>query len=493
MKNIRKALLAVILTIPLCLQAQVSCTHVVTYDFESGEVYDLKPVKYHDFVVIKIININTFRYGVGIEGRRVDYTTPMPTELQAVFRVQNDYNSGSEEAVSEGLELAQNAETSMQGEAAKIKEEVKVAEDAAVAAALLAGVAPAAIDPKLTALNEKTQDLERVCKLFLAQSQKIARIRYNRMELISISKQNWKKHSELKTELYKINVGNREQMRTDFENYYELYAKAEVAYEEAQRAATAAGKPEDAKLIREASEKLEESYTLLHAEHYLQLIDDVRTLYDALGNKNNFIVHSAPVQMIADVAEFEINISPVPTNALLPIEQSKTALFEIATRGGVKIDFSVGPAAVFKTNSNNVDNIIDISADPDNDANEIINSFANDDLLRPATAAYMHVMTRANEICSYGLLFGLGTDFQSVDDIDLSLYTGLTLGLGKTQRVYLSGGVSFYRTDVLDPNYDIGQSFPIGQLTHADITRPNMQSGAFISISYALANRVQIQ
>src|SRR5690606_15372502 len=47
-------------------------------------------VPYGEFTNFKIKDINLFLYSVVIEGKRIELETPVPTELQTLFRLSND-------------------------------------------------------------------------------------------------------------------------------------------------------------------------------------------------------------------------------------------------------------------------------------------------------------------------------------------------------------------------------------------------------------------
>ena len=86
-----KYLSGFLLLIPVCSFVN---GQTLTYDFskgtfENGDLIEngkIKPLHTGGFAVIKIKNVNTFRYNVEIEGKSIEYITQVPSELQAIFR-----------------------------------------------------------------------------------------------------------------------------------------------------------------------------------------------------------------------------------------------------------------------------------------------------------------------------------------------------------------------------------------------------------------------
>ena len=83
----------------------------------------------------------------------------------------------------------------------------------------------------------------------------------------------------------------------------------------------------------------------------------------------------------------------------------------------------------------------------------------------------------------------MGAGFQSIDDADLALYTGPTIIAGKRDKFMVSAGVSYHRVKRLNEEFVLDTSYPVDEVSVADLTRTLIKPSFFISLSYAIATR----
>ena len=118
----------------------------------------------------------------------------------------------------------------------------------------------------------------------------------------------------------------------------------------------------------------------------------------------------------------------------------------------------------------------------------------NHNIISPGLAAMMHFYPRSGKNIAWGGLFGVGAGFQSTEDINFSLYTGVSLVMGKRQKIMLSAGFSFLRVERLkDKQFEIDKEYPISKIDLANSTEKVFKSSGFLSISYNITNRIEIK
>ncbi len=462
----------------LCSRSQI------TYDFSKGEFEQnlsynkekgkVNPITNGGFARLKIKNINTFRYKVEITGSAVDYITPMPSELQSVFRITEE--NYSDQNLVRALALAKNASLSMEITSDDAKGKV--------------------VDGKesIKELSTAMEKLTEACAEFLVIAQRVARIKFSRMQLVNLSLQDWKSHSELQNMLPPFVP--EEEMQRDYERFSNYYAKAYALYTAALQKAKIAkpelndqGKAEET--IAKAEEQIEQSYNLFLEDNFLKLIDDVVVLQNALSNPKYFEVNSAPIQVDGDYTSFKVKISPTPVKRLLPHDFSKEFPLEIPTKRGLKVDFGVGPAISFGYNSK--DDLYYTEKVPSSDS-IALKKRANANSISPGIAAMMHFGPRSGRDFRIAFMFGVGAGFQTVEDLNLSLYGGGSVVLGKRERVMVSLGLSYLRVSRLKTEqFTSGKNYISEGFKLEDVTENVFKPSFFIAISYNLTNRLEIK
>ena len=445
-------------------------TSQVIFDFSKMEDLDSKelkkqiePVKNGEIVLIKIENINTFLYKVEIDGKQIELQTPIPSELQTLFRLSTEeLESGAEEA-EEGAEESYSALGAME----------KLNNNAATTPALKTEL------PKL--IKECHDYIDEIEKLV----SDIAEVKFARMQLITYAKEDLK-FSEMRNKLSFINIPNDVTLKQTYKDFQTLYHKVELLYEKVKGLGTAA---EDA-IISNALEKIEEGYEKIESENVLSIIEDVITLKIGLENKKNFMVISPPIHMEGDMVSYEVTITPTRTNNLAAYKNPVSWQVNIPAKGGWKADFSVGPVLSFGNNSRDEKFYTEVT---EVDTMITLRQRDNGNAINPSLAAMMHFYPRTGKYTSYGFNFGVGAGFQSTDDVDLTIFLGGSLILGKSRKIMVSAGAGFLKVDRLkNPQFEVGQVYNINGFDVTNVVEKVFKSSPYISITYNISNRVEI-
>lgn len=465
-----------------------------------------KPVKIGEFTIFQITDINKFLYKVEIAGKVFELQTPIPTELQTLFKLTP-------------AQLEERAASNKVKEASGIIEE-----DKNKMATVKADVDT---DPVVSnkegvkGLSKPMAKLVKVCEEYYKKSSKLSEdvfsLKSARNKLISIA-QSDRSFSAISAMLNEVTIPDPETVKQGYIALQQLYAKVEAAYSDALDKAKEAEKEAETELaeanmateaadkakmvqkkitgfskaIEEASESIEEADKLISDEALLGLLDEVDFLYKELGNKNNFIVVSPPVQMDGDMVSYTVNITPCITRTLGPNKNPMQFKFDIPAKRGLKVDFSVGPAFSFGDNSR--DDKYYLAEIPGSPDSVKLTKLDNNNAISPNLAAMMHVYSRGANGFALGGLFGVGVGFQSVQDVNLSVFTGVSLVMGKREKVMVNAGCSWLRIDrIKNKQFEDSKNYASAKITLGDVTEKVFKPSFFIGISYNLTNKVEIK
>jgi hypothetical protein len=501
-----------------------------------GETKIVEPVQFGKFTVFQIDNINKFLYKVEMSGKSFELQTPIPSELQTLFRLSSadlektTNAKKAEEAVAEiGGAIPPMKETSDEVEKAtvdagtavseaedELEEKQRDARDASEGASVAVAANKAAAD-------KKAKDAIKVLEMANSQLEEAKVLAENREELDAILKEIVKQCAEylklskvVANEIFELKrIRNKlvtiAQLDESFgeingripeagspspgikDNYFhlkELYQRLESLYESAAVAAEAANASKVQKdRIEKSSGKIEKADELIDEEALLGLLNDVDFLLAELTNKNNFIAVAPPVQMDGDFVNYTVSITPTPTRALAAHRSPMEFQFDVPTRGGLKVDFSVGPVVSFGKGSSD----FKYYSEPDATSGKFkLKRLDNRNDISPSLAALMHFYPRTGRNAAFGGLFGVGAGFQTISDVNLSLFTGVTYVLGKKQKIMINGGLSYLRVDRLKTDqYSVGGIYEEASVRLEDVTEKVFKASPFLSITYNLANRVE--
>jgi hypothetical protein len=489
----------------------------LVYDFSKGHFLDndyvkngkLQPMPYGSFAVVEVINVNTFRYRVEITGRGVDYVTQMPSELQAIFRQQKTNGNTAagqqqgEAAAAQMQSVAESAKNRNNTLAADIanKRAAKALLPAQVRkvtksgnARNIANPALAKAEQEIEALTlaqaqkepfaEAMEKLAAACKEYVEVARKVSLIKFTRAELINVSKQDWPDHKSMEDNM--PTVLGRDEMRSHFDKFTQYYAEARGLYNNALLLAEG----DDKKKVEEAKKMIEEGYQKITEDNYLKLIDDVYTLQEAMAIAKSFTVTSPPVQIQGDAVAFDIKAAPVKVNDLLNHTPEKSFGVEIPTKGGLKVDFSVGP--VFSFGKNAKDELYFLQPVANNADSVDLTARPNNNVLSPGIAAMMYAYARGKDT-RIGGCFGVGANVENFDNVKASFYLGIGAIFGKRQKLTTSLGLGFLRVDRLKETQYSTKRYKASEIAIGNVTEKVFKGSFFLSIGYNLSTRTEIK
>jgi hypothetical protein len=233
--------------------------------------------------------------------------------------------------------------------------------------------------------------------------------------------------------------------------------------------------------------KVNDAFKSLKQDEILTSYSQVLYLFNELQNLSNFTAKAPPVQANGDFINYEITITPSKTHELGAYKNPMTFDFDVPVKGGLKVDFSVGPIFAFGVGALDEKFYFQES---DTENTGVLKRRENNNALNPGIAAMMHFYKRSGENVSWGGLFGVGAGFQTIEDINLSFYSGISLLLGKEQKIMLNTGLAFMNVDRLkNGEFEIDSNYDSNTVSIDDVTEKVFKSSFFISLSYSLASR----
>ena len=470
-----------------------------------------KPVPVNEFVTFQIDDINKFLYKVEIAGSVFELQTPIPSELESLFRIKSEDRDKAAsqqkskeavektaEALSPMAEVAQTAALKVkQNEGAITELRAMLNPNPKTAAQISANKsANTQIESAVTEKAAQSQ-LARVatklvseCKQYLELAKTVSAnvfaLKNTKNKFVTIAQMDVSKATiaQMVNDV-KWPIPNIEQTYTDLTD---LYKSLELRYSELLAKAKAAKESDEVQASIQASlEAIEEANDLIEEDALLGLLNDVDFLFKELNNPNNFRVVAPPVQMDGDYVAYEVSIIPTPTSALAAHRNPVNFKFAIPTKGGLKVDFSVGPVISFGNCAKDEKYFLEETA-PDM---VTLRKRENNNWIVPGIAAMMHAYSRGSKV---GGMFGIGAGFQSDNKIEANLFFGGSIILGKREKLMLSAGASILRVERLkDSEFVIDKEYNNTKIDLGNITEKVFKPSIFFSISYNLTNKVIIK
>lgn len=511
--------------------------------------YITQPVQYGTFTIFEIKNINRYLYKVEITGKKISLQTPIPTELQNLFRLDpqslkkflGENNEKAEEArkkTDEGIQIMNNlredAEISdkrqtdqLEGINATLKEKEDLLSITKRSLAPLANTTDSTLIPQrdalqiqesnltnsITKLKEEKQEEEAnieelkreiknfkeivqsvldKCEEFRDKTEKISQLildmKISQRRLIALSQEDLG-FSDMASKVSNINISSTAIVGKEYREYMQLYKELEKLYGKAFDKATQLllqgkdmSEEEVKKEVKKALDEIETADKLIQDEDLLTLVEQVSQLAEGLRNPKNFTVTAPPVQMDEDVANYEVTITPIQTNTFGPHLTITNFGFDVPTRGGLKVDFSVGPVLGFGNESKDDSYFLD--------TNSKLTKFENPNAISPSLAAMMHFYGRTGRPNAWSGLMGVSANIADVTKLDFNILLGLSYVLGKNEKVMLNAGVIFNRVNRLKTNlYQENKEYP-SDLNLEEVVQKVFRPAAFFSVSYNLTRRV---
>lgn len=473
-----------------------------------------KPVKTGDFAIFQIKDINKFLYKVEVAGKVFELQTPVPTELQTLFRLsppELDKKTNTNKA-EEAVKKTKSQIFSMTGAKTETEAIRKLAETNVIAA-LGPGVAiPDEKAKALKAIDEAIKSFDQLlksCQKYLAKSNELSenifKIKSARRRLIIIAQMD-RPSKEIKDKAKEVTIPPIDDVRSLYFEVKQLYLQAEASYTQVkQKISDANSKAKKAGVdevdeeivekVEDASEEIEEADKLIDEEALLGMIEEIDFLYNELQNDNNFNVVAPPVQMDGDIVSYTVNVTPTVTKTIGSNRSPMQFKFDIPAKNGLKVDFSVGPAFSFGKNSRDDKYFLkDVS-----NSTDLVNIQKEDNgnVISPGIVAMMHAYKRSGNSWALGGMFGVGAGFQSVSDVNLSVYLGPSLVIGKREKVMVSAGWSWLRVQRIKSKQfiadDPSATYKKTEIKIEDVTEKIFKTSFFFSVSYNLTNKVEVK
>lgn len=453
----------------------------------------LKPVKFGSFHTFKIEGINKFLYEVTLEGKKIELETPIPSELQALFRLSKEElaTTATTNEVTEIIEDVGNVEKRL-----KTFIELKTGDfdytlnqKSNLLTPALTASDKFLLEEQINDIQERLADLEKFKRgiekfllLIKELENEFFKLKLTRIELVVLAQKDIS-FKEMKKLVNKIDKPGRVNLlHNDLVN---IFKELKNNYQEILKNTNETEKV----AVNALFKKLEGSFSTLDEASALSLYSEVNFLYSELKNENNFRVISPPTQADGDIVNYEVTITPSQTNSLGPNRNPMTFDFDVPVRGGLKVDFSVGPVLSFGNGAKDEKYFLETT---DTQDISVLRQRDNNNSINPGIGAFMHFYKRSGTNTSFGGLFGVGAGFQSVEDINLSFYTGVSLVMGKSQKIMLNTGISFLNVERLkEEEFKVSNEYQTSNFDLGNITERVFKPSFFLSITYNLTNRVE--
>lgn len=521
-----KPLLCVALLLPFCIRAQEE-TRTLDWQQLTPSIKATKlaaPVPTGSFTILQLNNINKFLYKVEIRGSVFALSTPMPSELQALFGQGAQALSqmtGGNKAADEGVNKINGALEKMQGllESKQLQltnTQQNLADSSKKLNTLMQkqnnkGVGAQANDAAIKSLQqqvatyqtelynqnemvERMQRLVEACTKYRNLAEKVAtsilELKMARSELVMIAQKD-NQVAEIQAAAGKVNVPPAS-VRTDYMALKALFKEVKALYIAADYyQGQNNGYDRQLRLIKDALGEVSAADELIDSEGLIGLFSDVHFLKQELLNPANFQVTAPPVQMDGDLIRYKISITPTVTGTLQPYRNPTEFMVEVPAKGGTKIDFSVGPYIAMGKNAKGENYYLEEVA---GQSTQVLRQRPNNNAISPGVAALMHCYPRTGKYNGLGGAIGVGAGAQDPANVNLSVFAGLSYVWGKMQKLMVSGGLAYLRVDRLKDNqYVVGREYDPGKIVLADVTEKAFRPSLFFSVSYNLSQRLEVK
>lgn len=209
-----------------------------------------------------------------------------------------------------------------------------------------------------------------------------------------------------------------------------------------------------------------------------QIIVNMITWIQYLQNPETYRITSAPIQPNKDLVIFDIDIK---TKKGLDYNNERKFSYKEYTKGGVRYDFSTGLVLGLGINDYSFTKQLDTATNL-----ERIIEKRNTNQYLPSIGAMLHVSLRSHKLVSFGLTVGASI---STTELDLnSLYPGISVLIGKTEKIIITVGPALKKVQYLKSEFSINKDYPVGTLPDNFETEPAFRQGWFVGLTYNLTN-----
>lgn len=216
-----------------------------------------------------------------------------------------------------------------------------------------------------------------------------------------------------------------------------------------------------------------------------EMIKKTVHLITFLENNETYNISFAPIQPFNDVALFDVKIVKKEKNCT-PLFNNRVFKHHEFTYGGTRIDFSLGLAASYFSNTS----VYELGKKDNNSTGTVIRKKGNDFTV-PSLIGLVTMSHRMTGYVAYGGSAGLGIDVTN-GKIQLSnFFAGATVLFGKYDRLFLTIGPTLRNVGKLKSGYLEGASITNGGAEIQDFLTDDYKVGWFLSLTYNLTKGVR--
>ncbi|MCX6218929.1 hypothetical protein [Spirosoma sp.] len=448
---------------------------MITYDWQSSTYLPptISCVNQGATIGYRIVNLNTFAKKVLINGRMISFSTDRPTEIATLFRIKTD---DAQTEATKKLDDTQKEIAKMVDVKKDANEKLAVASDAKEKQTTASNARKASITQEV----EQLDSLVVACNDYYAKANEAKNIlKVQKMLAATMTDGTHSTESKMERALKdrKITASTIDTLKIQFDAFEDAYEKANKQYTQAFNAAIDAGDKDHAARIKDAQEQVRKNYEALEKQYEDALQNSTDFFLKALDSANYAFTSTDRIFAQDDVDELEFQVQVGGLNEDL---SGKTPFKKtIRVKGGLKIDYSVGPVMKF------------ISDDKFYLAGDTLRQREKDTFFKtvtPGIASMMHVYKRTCKSTAFGGMFGINADFKELTDINLGFLFGGSAIVGRSQKAIISAGLSYSHVNRLkEGEYRINKLYK--DLKIENVTERVLRPSFFVSVSLAISKR----
>jgi hypothetical protein len=206
------------------------------------------------------------------------------------------------------------------------------------------------------------------------------------------------------------------------------------------------------------------------------VINNMVHAFKTMSKQNAYELVSAPIQPSQDLVVFDVAIAH---KTVKEYRDDRSFSYREYVRGGLRYDFSTGLVIGFGVNGKSYQAVG--SSSPDSiriSANQKTNKYL------PTIAAMLHASIRSWRQLSVG--FTLGASI-STSELDIeSLFPGISLMLGKSEKIIFTVGPALKKIDYLDSRYLLNSNYAKTGFPADVPVKATFRVGWFVGVSYNL-------
>ncbi|MFN8274782.1 MAG: hypothetical protein U0X58_13225 [Flavobacteriaceae bacterium] len=209
-------------------------------------------------------------------------------------------------------------------------------------------------------------------------------------------------------------------------------------------------------------------------------MNNVEIIDSVLSTEKAFTIVSDPVQPLEDYVEFKVKIkqSRVLGSSMIR-ENDRDFTYLEYVRNGVRWDVSVGPVFDFGIKNQEYE----IQKTDKNKYKIIANNISQ---FTPTVAGMLHTSFRTNNMFAFGFTLGVSIN---VTDLNFnSFFPGVSLLIGKREKIVFTAGPAFKKVNQLKKIYKENETID-EQIQVTDLTSEQYKIGFFFGLSYNLTSK----